>query len=113
MSSPLFIFLFNDTATAEIYTLSLHDALPICERDRRVPQERDSPHVGCAPGGVGFSSRDWVERPGTATLRGGRSEEDTPDIQFQPKLGCLVLVRIKKYGVSADGAGVVGSLTPE
>src|SRR5256712_7537525 len=31
-------FFFNDTATTEIYTLSLHDALPICER--RV-QERD------------------------------------------------------------------------
>ena len=25
------IFFFNDTATTEIYTLSLHDALPICE----------------------------------------------------------------------------------
>src|ERR1043166_10310172 len=29
VSSPLFFF-FNDTATTEIYTLSLHDALPIC-----------------------------------------------------------------------------------
>src|SRR2546425_13239468 len=28
-SSPLFFFFFNDTATTEIYTLSLHDALPI------------------------------------------------------------------------------------
>src|SRR2546430_13373774 len=28
----LFFFFFNDTATTEIYTLSLHDALPICER---------------------------------------------------------------------------------
>src|SRR5438445_9743081 len=27
-----FIFVFNDTATTEIYTLSLHDALPICKR---------------------------------------------------------------------------------
>src|SRR3712207_8146780 len=27
---PLFFFFFNDTATTEIYTLSLHDALPIC-----------------------------------------------------------------------------------
>src|SRR3712207_8516642 len=27
-------FFFNDTATTEIYTLSLHDALPICERER-------------------------------------------------------------------------------
>jgi len=28
--SVLFFFFFNDTATTEIYTLSLHDALPIC-----------------------------------------------------------------------------------
>src|SRR2546422_9896691 len=30
-----FFFFFNDTATTEIYTLSLHDALPICARVRR------------------------------------------------------------------------------
>src|SRR2546426_8919839 len=30
-------FFFNDTATTEIYTLSLHDALPICHQDRRTP----------------------------------------------------------------------------
>jgi len=28
----VFFFFFNDTATTEIYTLSLHDALPICRR---------------------------------------------------------------------------------
>src|SRR2546422_8250681 len=31
-------FFFNDTATTEIYTLSLHDALPICRNDRRHAQ---------------------------------------------------------------------------
>src|SRR5258707_15216551 len=31
----LFIFFFNDTATTEIYTLSLHDALPIFDKDIR------------------------------------------------------------------------------
>src|SRR3712207_8823778 len=41
-----FVF-FNDTATTEIYTLSLHDALPICERDGdRVPREDDEVGVG-------------------------------------------------------------------
>src|SRR3989337_1212225 len=29
------VFFFNDTATTEIYTLSLHDALPICEQTQR------------------------------------------------------------------------------
>src|SRR2546422_11498450 len=32
---PFFFFFFNDTATTEIYTLSLHDALPICEERSR------------------------------------------------------------------------------
>src|SRR2546426_11583677 len=36
--SLIFIFFFfNDTATTEIYTLSLHDALPICAHRRRPP----------------------------------------------------------------------------
>src|SRR3989339_1707510 len=34
----LIIFFFNDTATTEIYTLSLHDALPICEYHASKPQ---------------------------------------------------------------------------
>src|SRR5205807_10651537 len=34
-SPTFFFFFFNDTATTEIYTLSLHDALPICESRRR------------------------------------------------------------------------------
>src|SRR3712207_7604391 len=44
---PTFFF-FNDTATTEIYTLSLHDALPICVRDRleRHPVERRDPVRG-------------------------------------------------------------------
>src|SRR5437764_10976815 len=41
MSSTCFFF-FNDTATTEIYTLSLHDALPICVM-------RDEPVVGQLP----------------------------------------------------------------
>src|SRR3712207_8809378 len=32
------LFFFNDTATSEIYTLSLHEALPICEPHRRTPR---------------------------------------------------------------------------
>src|SRR5258708_13168280 len=36
-----FFFFFNDTATTEIYTLSLHDALPICLQRRAIPQSLD------------------------------------------------------------------------
>src|ERR1044071_6757915 len=37
------VFFFNDTATTEIYTLSLHDALPICHHRRRRPAGRRPP----------------------------------------------------------------------
>src|SRR3712207_9507222 len=40
------VFFFNDTATTEIYTLSLHDALPICDdfAQRNVSSELQDPH---------------------------------------------------------------------
>src|SRR5260364_263562 len=45
--SVFVFFFFNDTASTEIYTLSLHDALPIC--DRREPARRDErSHLGAA-----------------------------------------------------------------
>ena len=37
-----FVFFFNDTATTEIYTLSLHDALPISRISARVARPRDA-----------------------------------------------------------------------
>src|SRR2546429_762071 len=41
-----FFFFFNDTATTEIYTLSLHDALPICEREALRDRRRAHMHGG-------------------------------------------------------------------
>src|SRR3712207_7953483 len=54
----LFFFFFNDTATTEIYTLSLHDALPIylCGRVLRFARRARAPR----PGSGGFAS---VRRP--------------------------------------------------
>src|SRR5436305_9958544 len=49
-----FLFFFNDTATTEIYTLSLHDALPICRRARRSPISRPT-----SRGWAGWSTRCW------------------------------------------------------
>src|SRR2546430_17474441 len=63
----LFFFFFNDTATTEIYTLSLHDALPICgEREigrvgarHFVPAERRrDPRIGRGPYRVGGGHGD-------------------------------------------------------
>src|SRR6266581_7449807 len=48
-SLPFLFFFFNDTATTEIYTLSLHDALPILAHDRRVDVQ--PPGIGQPLGG--------------------------------------------------------------
>src|SRR5688572_31803319 len=53
--SFFFIFFFNDTATTEIYTLSLHDALPIC-------YEHDSCGVGFVANIKGEASHDIVKK---------------------------------------------------
>src|SRR5256885_12550179 len=69
-------FFFNDTATTEIYTLSLHDALPI------------SPgHGRNGPGAMGA----WPCQP-----RAARSEEHTSELQSPCNLVCRLLLEKKK-----------------
>src|SRR2546428_11611444 len=84
-------FFFNDTATTEIYTLSLHDALPI---------SRPSP----ASGGIRAPRRDR-RRSGSRSLpasppprrRGAhRSEEHTSELQSRSDLVCRLLLEKKK-----------------
>src|SRR2546426_9984222 len=76
-----FFFFFNDTATTEIYTLSLHDALPIY---RGLPRRRL--RQVCPPLGD--------LRP----VRGGdvRSEEHTSELQSPCNLVCRLLLEKKK-----------------
>src|SRR5256885_11906210 len=77
-------FFFNDTATTEIYTLSLHDALPI-SRDRGGRQRGlHQPRATGATGGVG------VER-----LSRLRSEEHTSELQSPCNLVCRLLLEKK------------------
>src|SRR5258705_12541051 len=61
-SLSFFFFFFNDTATTEIYTLSLHDALPILHqprgRDRSRQSVRAVPHHDADPR-VRISGRRW------------------------------------------------------
>src|SRR6266851_9989741 len=70
----VFFFFFNDTATTEIYTLSLHDALPICallRRPCRTIWRKDL--------------RSWR-----------RSEEHTSELQSHHDLVCRLLLEKKK-----------------
>src|SRR2546430_17715449 len=86
-----FFFFFNDTATTEIYTLSLHDALPISRaaRARRraaTPDRRAVPSCSAGP-------------PRTARGSSGpsrRSEEHTSELQSQSNLVCRLLLEKKK-----------------
>src|SRR5437899_11119555 len=77
------IFFFNDTPTTEIYTLSLHDALPIC--------------YSTAEGPVVEGERMQV---GLITIQRGtrmrRSEEHTSELQSLRHLVCRLLLEKKK-----------------
>src|SRR3989475_13048088 len=83
-----FFFFFNDTATTEIYTLSLHDALPIWRRPRWRTR-RGEPWCGS-------SGRTW--RGGNVLPRflQRRSEEHTSELQSQSNLVCRLLLEKKK-----------------
>src|SRR2546427_7663851 len=89
MQSSLFFF-FNDTATTEIYTLSLHDALPICARLARHHRGRLRVDESRRCGGA-LPRRDAHGRP-----HGDRSEEHTSELQSQSNLVCRLLLEKKK-----------------
>src|SRR2546429_6740002 len=81
------IFFFNDTATTEIYTLSLHDALPISRCGRKTG-------VRCEGAGLGWLFLGWKRR------RRGRSEEHTSELQSRLHLVCRLLLEKKKVKLS-------------
>src|SRR3712207_7553979 len=95
-------FFFNDTATTEIYTLSLHDALPISgrrwrRRDRRTPTSR--PSCPAATRGCRACRRAPGRAPRTtsaATSTPPRSEEHTSELQSRQYLVCRLLLEKKK-----------------
>src|SRR5215813_15512338 len=76
-ASVLCCFFFNDTATTEIYTLSLHDALPI------------SPAPVKSAARIAGSSC-------TSCQASARSEEHTSELQSRPHLVCRLLLEKKK-----------------
>src|SRR2546430_12252166 len=59
-TSPFFFF-FNDTATTEIYTLSLHDALPIWEPAHRFGRRRVTALIAAERGGAAWANSVTVE----------------------------------------------------
>src|SRR2546422_4856214 len=93
--SHSFFFFFNDTATTEIYTLSLHDALPISRNS--IPTESRSRLA---------SSRAPLRFTPAATTANSagpmRSEEHTSEIQSRLHLVCRLLLEKKKKTAKRD-----------
>src|SRR2546430_17490757 len=87
-----FFFFFNDTATTEIYTLSLHDALPIWNRAIVGPSQIVSEYTAdrfLKRWAAISSMHEWKERV-------TRSEEHTSELQSQSNLVCRLLLEKKK-----------------
>src|SRR3712207_9034979 len=91
------VFFFNDTATTEIYTLSLHDALPIWSSISTYARRWCARSIGCA-GCVCVCAGRIVPVCASA-----RSEEHTSELQSRQYLVCrLLLEKKKKYQYKDD-----------
>src|SRR3712207_7803268 len=88
-----FFFFFNDTATTEIYTLSLHDALPISVR---LLHRRRGPLPGHVAGPRHAQRRRHHGHRHHRPRPGRRSEEHTSELQSRQYLVCRLLLEKKK-----------------
>src|SRR2546422_6061777 len=92
-STISFFFFFNDTATTEIYTLSLHDALPISQtelipmRPALTPSQAMMIRL--------FHTKSWGLDP-------NRSEEHTSELQSRLHLVCRLLLEKKKKKINKE-----------
>src|SRR3712207_7645324 len=101
-------FFFNDTATTEISTLSLHHALPISPSARRsVPRPAwacarcpaaSSPPTSCTR--CGRATRSRCSRRRAPSPPTSRSEEHTSELQSRQYLVCRLLLEKKKRDLS-------------
>src|SRR5258708_40118408 len=94
MSYIFSFFFFNDTATTEIYTLSLHDALPISGAQRAARRPHHVAHLPGHRGGPDRGAGGCPRRRHRAPSR--RSEEHTSELQSPDHLVCRLLLEKKK-----------------
>src|SRR3712207_7858428 len=101
------VFFFNDTATTEIYTLSLHDALPICIEkvtdgaiagksllERKYEQQRQE--------AILHAQRQALLLHGLSEAQVNRSEEHTSELQSRQYLVCRLLLEKKTRQLLTD-----------
>src|SRR3712207_8410775 len=98
---PILFFFFNDTATTEIYTLSLHDALPISGGPPRTSDS--SSEAGVSPSepevsaGCSFTSSSGASSVSARAVRAvSDPEEHTSELQSRQYLVCRLLLEKKK-----------------
>src|SRR3712207_9559281 len=98
-AAPATCFFFNDTATTEIYTLSLHDALPISGAARGATKDaqgcRRPRETGFSFASLRFGRRGTPKRFSRAGRRSRRSEEHTSELQSRQYLVCRLLLEKK------------------
>src|SRR3712207_8981650 len=92
MIALIFIFFFNDTATTEIYTLSLHDALPISFLETRTD------NVGERVNGIHSRLNEAMYYWEDYDQEDLRSEEHTSELQSRQYLVCRLLLEKKNVG---------------
>src|SRR3712207_8161478 len=99
------VFFFNDTATTEIYTLSLHDALPISGGSSThpfrcpYPRKRSTSHRTARTKRTTMASITRISSmpiDTSYTIKGSRSEEHTSELQSRQYLVCRLLLEKKK-----------------
>src|SRR3712207_7413000 len=93
-------FFFNDTATTEIYTLSLHDALPISMPAASASDRKVKLLASMLPASRSGTT-STLARPAT-----GRSEEHTSELQSRQYLVCRLLLEKKKIYLETRLHGV-------
>src|SRR2546430_10499939 len=97
-------FFFNDTATTEIYTLSLHDALPISRTAAMVGRDNDQSCIASSTS-TSRTDRHW-SAPTILSVTSSemsdkiRSEEHTSELQSQSNLVCRLLLEKKQKALT-------------
>src|SRR3712207_7524257 len=99
-------FFFNDTATTEIYTLSLHDALPILPdvSTSRIRSGARPEAIATAAARAASPAAAPVTRRPVQCRRHTRSEEHTSELQSRQYLVCRLLLEKKKKSTSEEHA---------
>src|SRR5438445_9378421 len=108
-STVIFFFFFNDTATTEIYTLSLHDALPISPTNNEISSV--PLRIWSSPG-RSVVSRGACRGRMPSSPSAPRSEEHTSELQSRQYLVCRLLLEKKKKKITNYNNNRLNALQP-